>query len=975
IEGGSHSNGAFIDCVSLESIDLPMIETIESYTFYGCTALANLTLGETPPSVGTNAFFNCPDTRTIKVPVVDNYRNDSAGYDVDTDLWYGWTLYEVSDDATLSNLTISSGSLSPVFDSDTRDYTVEVSNDISSIDISPTANHSNAIITVEGDTVASGDTVNVALSVGSNEINVVVTAEDGSTTDETIIRVTRASSNDTTLSNLTISSGSLSPVFDSDTRDYTVEVSNDISSIDISPTANHSNAIITVEGDTVASGDTVNVALSVGSNEINVVVTAEDGSTTDETIIRVTRASSNDTTLSNLTISSGSLSPVFDSNTRDYTVEVNNDISSMDIRPTANHSSATITVEGDTVASGDTVNVPLSVGTNEINVVVTAEDGSTTDETIIRVTRASSNDTTLSNLTISSGSLSPVFDSNTRDYTVEVSNDISSIDISPTANHSNTTITVEGDTVASGDTVNVALSVGTNEINVVVTAEDGSTTDETIIRVTRASSNDTTLSNLTISSGSLSPVFDSNTRDYTVEVSNDISSIDISLTANHSNATITVEGDTVASGDTVNVPLSVGENTITVEVTAEDASIETYTITVNRDAGNDATLSDLSISSGSLSPVFDSATTEYSASVTYSTTSVDITPTVNDSKATVTVEGKDVTSGKSENISLNVGDNEINIVVTAEDGSTTQTIVKVTRASYVPYTPSTNAYLRSLRLEGINLSPTFSLSTYNYEANVTSEIDTIKISAVVYDYKSKMEINGEAVSDSASKTIDLNPGKNIIKVKVTAEKSYYKKTYTITVNKELSEVEQAIEEAEDIEALKEIYEDINDLGEEEKQSLLKQITEKAFEMMEDLSEIDFIQSVIDDMKEGEIKEEYEIRLGGKEMIYGEEYNDWDEHKETEQPINKVWNVKFNFTLDEETIVAGDDYITVVDEDGYRIEIELEYEKESKTLKIKPIADYEPGKKYYLILGTELRNEEGVLLKEPIRLEFVIETDN
>ena len=101
-----------------------------------------------------------------------------------------------------------------------------------------------------------------------------------------------------------------------------------------------------------------------------------------------------------------------------------------------------------------------------------------------------------------------------------------------------------------------------------------------------------------------------------------------------------------------------------------------------------ATFSGLALSSGTLSPSFDSATTSYTASVPKGTSSLTVTPTVTDAGATVTVNGVAVTSGSaSEAVPLSVGENSISVVVTAADGTTiTTSTVVVTRAA--PAEPS-----------------------------------------------------------------------------------------------------------------------------------------------------------------------------------------------------------------------------------------------------------------------------------------------
>lgn len=90
---------------------------------------------------------------------------------------------------------------------------------------------------------------------------------------------------------------------------------------------------------------------------------------------------------------------------------------------------------------------------------------------------------------------------------------------------------------------------------------------------------------------------------------------------------------------------------------------------------NNADLSGLVLSAGTLAPVFASGTTSYSASVSTPVRTITITPTAAQGNATITVNGTmPVTSGSpSGNITLNVGGNPINVVVTAQDGVTTKT--------------------------------------------------------------------------------------------------------------------------------------------------------------------------------------------------------------------------------------------------------------------------------------------------------------
>lgn len=86
---------------------------------------------------------------------------------------------------------------------------------------------------------------------------------------------------------------------------------------------------------------------------------------------------------------------------------------------------------------------------------------------------------------------------------------------------------------------------------------------------------------------------------------------------------------------------------------------------------SNASLSSLVISAGTLSPEFSAATKDYTATVDYSCSNLAVTANPADSKASVTsVTGND---------SLEVGENTVSVVVTAEDGSTSTYNIVVTR--------------------------------------------------------------------------------------------------------------------------------------------------------------------------------------------------------------------------------------------------------------------------------------------------------
>jgi len=621
-------------------------------------------------------------------------------------------LPNITNDATLASLGISNGVLSPAFASGATAYKDTVSNATTSITVTPIIANAGATIKVNGTTVNSGATSGtIALNTGNNTISTVVTAADGITKKTYTVIVNRISNN-AYLSSLTLSSGTLSPVFAQATGSYTASVSNATFSIMVTPTFANPNATIKVNGVPVSSGTaSAAIPLVVGTNTITAAVTAQDGVTKKTYTVVVTRATG-DATLSNLTISSGTLSPVFDAGTVSYTASVTNATASIKLTPTVNNPAASVVVNGVAVNSGTaSAAIPLVVGANTITAVVTALDGVTTKTYTVTVTRLLS-DVDLTGVVLSSGTLSPVFSSVITSYTATVTNATASITVTPTLNNPASTVKVNNVVVASGTaSAPITLVVGNTTINMVVTASDGVTRKTFAIVVTRPSNN-AYLTNLTISTGTLSPVFATATGAYTTTVSNATASVTVTPTLNNPHATITVNGTPITSGAVSQaIALAVGNTTINTVVTAQDGvTKKNYTITVTR-VSNNAYLSNLTISSGTLSPVFAQATSAYTDSVSNATATVTVTPTLNNPHGSLTVNGAIVTSGTaSAAIPLNVGANTITTVVTAQDGVTHKTYtITVTRAS---------GGLNSLYLPGNNeQTPLISSLTEKVEAN------------------------------------------------------------------------------------------------------------------------------------------------------------------------------------------------------------------------------------------------------------------
>lgn len=206
----------------------------------------------------------------------------------------------------------------------------------------------------------------------------------------------------------------------------------------------------------------------------------------------------------------------------------------------------------------------------------------------------------------------------------------------------------------------------------------------------------------------------------------------------------------------------------------------TSTTPKEKEKSKDSTLSALSVKEGKITPEFNKDVKEYALTIPYETTAINVTATPTDSKATVAVEG---------NKELKEGENTVTVKVTAEDGSTSNYIIKVARkrvplalkSLVIKYENQTGELIE------IPLNPAFSFDKLEYT-----------LEDLEYWVKS---LSIEAISNIEGATIDIQGADNLqigentitISLKINAEETKEVKegekpkeetiTYTIKVNK------------------------------------------------------------------------------------------------------------------------------------------------------------------------------------------------
>lgn len=648
-------------------------------------------------------------------------------------------------EAHLSNLTLvdSNLNLSPVFNENIFDYTINVPNTKTTF----TAAEINAILKDSTATIDMPSVVNLS-TTNNNYFNIVVTAEDTSVSETYRIKIIRAKAANNLLNNIAIDKGTLNPGFDSAITNYTVTVDNDIDSIILGATAEDSTATISGIG---------SKNLAIGINRFTIVVTAENGLTKNY-YIEVTRKANDEVTLNSLEIAGYELDPIFNSNTFEYLITVPNEKNTF-------FSNEVTAIPKDENAS-ITMTSMINLSTNDENIFeifVTAEDGITTQTYTIVIRRNKSDEALLKDLSITNHTLNSSFKSTTFEYTIHVNNDKTTL-------NSNEVMAILADQSAN-ITMPTSIDLYTNTNNyfeIEVTSESGLVTNIYTINVIRGKSSNNYLYSLT-TGYVLNPFFNKNILSYTMNVSSTTSSINLNAIAESKTASVTGTGIK---------NLNYGTNNFIVSVIAEDGQMRNYGLTIIRaiPLSDNNNLKLLEINGHVLNPIFSPDITSYELTVSNDVSSLNIVALAADDKSRVSIIGAS---------DLKEGTNTITISVTAENNTVKHykiTVIKEKAQEVInPSIPSNDATLSFLEvLNGsYSLNPFFSSNIKSYAVTIPNDITYANIKALANE-NANIKITGNA---------NLKVGNNIVTVTVTAEDGT-EEIYEIIVVRQAMSVEQ-----------------------------------------------------------------------------------------------------------------------------------------------------------------------------------------
>lgn len=197
---------------------------------------------------------------------------------------------------------------------------------------------------------------------------------------------------------------------------------------------------------------------------------------------------------------------------------------------------------------------------------------------------------------------------------------------------------------------------------------------------------------------------------------------------------------------------------------------------------NVATLANLGIKGQYDFTGFRAAKTSYSVTVPNEAESVEIYASKGQSGQKITGTGVK---------QLKEGTNTVNVVVTAEDGTTTKTYTinierkaaettdnKEENTEEQPEETSTEEEeifgLKELKIDGLELTPEFKTDVYEYSAELKENKSSLELTTIATEENAEIEVTGNE---------DLKDGENIITVIVKEKDTDKTATYQITVNK------------------------------------------------------------------------------------------------------------------------------------------------------------------------------------------------
>ena len=480
---------------------------------------------------------------------------------------------------------------------------------------------------------------------------------------------------------------------------------------------------------------------------------------------------SSEARLNNLNFSKGTLTPSFDPNTYSYTLNLDENSSTLMVFSTTEHykAKATLTIQGNPYQFSESIS--LTESENEIIINVLAENKKNSNSYRITAYLPSASGTKLSNLTFSNGNLYPDFSSEVYTYNLLLDYGVSSLSMTPQSETS-LEITLNGNFINS--TENMILLPGDNNIAIKLIDQNNSNIATYTINAYQplTSNSYIELSDLFVTGGKLSSSFSPDIENYDIQLDYEVNSITIAPVARDPRATVsaTIKGTSIHLEDPIS--LDIGNNEIIITVQAFDSQLnKNYMISVYYTT---AKLSYLSFSNATLNPTFSAETYTYNLILDEGINA--ITPILNkqDPNSSVVITNKGNPINMENPISLDLGENNIIITVNAPE-------------SYDVKNYSINAYKSSRKLAALTFSidgtlePSFEPDTKQYVFSLEETVSNIIITPTPEDPKATVQTIFKGNYIDLNDSVDFDIGDNNFTIEVSNENSFQINEYLLNI--------------------------------------------------------------------------------------------------------------------------------------------------------------------------------------------------
>lgn len=282
--------------------------------------------------------------------------------------------------------------------------------------------------------------------------------------------------------------------------------------------------------------------------------------------------------------------------------------------------------------------------------------------------------------------------------------------------------------------------------------------------------------------------FEKNTIRYAAQVSHEVASVQLTAAVAAPGSLLRIQGAQVASGQPSGpIVLDEGSTEIRIAVLSpNDAAAaspnwdlaKNYVLTIERKAGSDASLKQLSLAGATMIPAaFDSAVYDYSARVSANTSSLQLGFAAADAAADVLLGGVSKGAAGTETLTLAPGTNRYVLEVHAADG----TVQTYSLVIYRDTQFASSLLLAELSAKGMELTAEFAPLTRNYQIEKATYNASITVVAKPQEPDALVTVNGKRTDENGEATAALAVGLNYVQVQVQSPDKKETNVYSIAI--------------------------------------------------------------------------------------------------------------------------------------------------------------------------------------------------